>query len=212
MSSSTISAAVEHVTVMKQNEHYNQNSIPQLNSILKSFPYIQRAVLECQTATAADPTPSFTIVDYGCSQGSNSVVAIEEILANLRKKYSTTSSLNALVVFNDQSTNDWTTLFKTIEKHFLNDEHIKTLASGKSFYQQIMLSNSVDFAYTSTSINWISKKPCNITNQCCISAVEVKKEEFQLWKQQAYSDYKLFLQNRSKELKKGNPNVIGSFH
>jgi len=192
---------------MKQNEHYNQNSAPQLNSVLKSFPYIQRAVLECQAVIAADLPTSFTIVDYGCSQGANSVVAIEEILSNLRKKYSTTPSLNFLVVFNDQSTNDWTTLFKTVEKHFLKDEHVTTLASGKSFYEQIMPSNSVHFAYTSTSINWISKKPCNITNQCCISAVEVRHEEFQLWKQQAYNDYKLFLQNRSKELKKGELDV-----
>jgi hypothetical protein len=195
---------------MKQNEHYNQNSAPQLNSVLKSFPYIQRGVLECQAVIAADLPTSFTIVDYGCSQGANSVVAIEEILSNLRKKYSTTPSLNFLVVFNDQSTNDWTTLFKTVEKHFLKDEHVTTLASGKSFYEQIMPSNSVHFAYTSTSINWISKKPCNITNQCCISAVEVRQEEFQLWKQQAYNDYKLFLQNRSKELKKGELDVTAS--
>jgi CRISPR/Cas system CMR subunit Cmr4 (Cas7 group RAMP superfamily) len=195
---------------MKQNEHYNQNSAPQLNSVLKSFPYIQRGVLECQAVIAADLPTSFTIVDYGCSQGANSVVAIEEILSNLRKKYSTTPSLNFLVVFNDQSTNDWTTLFKTVEKHFLKDEHVTTLASGNSFYEQIMPSNSVHFAYTSTSINWISKKPCNITNQCCISAVEVRQEEFQLWKQQAYNDYKLFLQNRSKELKKGELDVTAS--
>jgi len=195
---------------MKQNEHYNQNSEPQLNSVLKSFPYIQRAVLECQATIATDLPTSFTIVDYGCSQGANSVVAIEEILSNLRKKYSTPPSLNFLVVFNDQSTNDWATLFKTVEKHFLKDEHVTTLASGKSFYEQIMPPNSVHFAYTSTSINWISKKPCNITNQCCISAVEVRHEEFQLWKQQAYNDYKLFLQNRSKELKKGELDVTAS--
>jgi hypothetical protein len=194
---------------MKQNEHYNQNSALQLNSVLQSFPYIQRAVLECHAATTtADLSTAFTIVDYGCSQGANSVVAIEEILSNLRKKDSITPSFNALVVFNDLPTNDWTTLFKTVEKHFFKDDHIITLVAGKSFYEQMMPSNSVHFAFTSTSINWISKIPCQITNQCCISAVEVKQEEFKLWKQQAYNDYQLFLQNRSKELKKGAFDVI----
>ncbi|CAF0790230.1 unnamed protein product [Adineta steineri] len=117
---------------MKKNEHYNQNSTPQLNIVGKSFPYIQKSVQLCQAAICDNSSPQFTIVDYGCSQGANSIVAIKEILSNLKKK-----------------------------------------------------------------------KPCNITNQSAIRAHEVRQEEFQLWKQQAHDDYKLFLEQRSKELKKG---------
>ena len=111
------------------------------------------------------------------------------------------------MIFNDQPANDWSVLFKTIEGHFTKDEnqYVTTLASGKSFYEQIMPPDSVHFAYISTAINWLSRKPCNITNQWTIRAQEVKQEEFQLWKQQAHDDYKLFLQKRSKELKKGKP-------
>jgi hypothetical protein len=187
---------------MKKNEHYNHNSPVQLNIVQKSFPYIRRAVAEDQTSV--EFTIPFTITDYGCSQGVNSAAAIKEILSNVREKYPSLG--HVLVVFNDQSTNDWSSLFKTVESHLHTDHEqpITILASGKSFYEQIMPSNSVNFAYTSTSIHWLSKTPCNITNQCSSSTHEVREEERQLWKQQSYDDYKLFLQNRSKELKKGN--------
>lgn len=190
---------------MKKNEHYNQNSAPQLRTIERSFTYIRKAVSLCEVANYDDSTSQFTIVDYGCSQGANSVIAIKEILSNLREKYATMSPRNILVVFNDQPTNDWTALFKAIENQFIEEEgqHITTLVSGKTFYKQIMPLNSVDFAYTSTSIHWLSRIVCNISNQWAVHAQEVKQEEFQLWKQQAHDDYKLFLQNRSKEIKKG---------
>ncbi|CAF1491429.1 unnamed protein product [Adineta steineri] len=65
-----------------------------------------------------------------------------------------------------------------------------------------MPSDSIHFAYASTSMNWLSRKSCNITHQWAIRIHEVQQEEFQLWKQQAHDDYKLFLERRSKELKK----------
>jgi hypothetical protein len=170
---------------MKKNEHYNQNSAPQLSVVEKSLAYIRKAVMLCQAAVCDNCSRSFTIVDYGCSQGANSVVAIKEILSNLKEQYATTSLQNVLVIFNDQPANDWIVLFKTVEQHLNKEDHqhVTTLASGKSFYEQIMPSDSVHFAYTSTAIHWLSKKLCNITNQWAIHAQEVKQEEFQLWKQ-----------------------------
>ncbi len=101
-------------------------------------------------------------------------------------------------VFNDLSINDWSTLFQTISKSSFN-----SLASGKSFYEQILPSNTVQFGYTSTAIHWLSKKPCNLHNQCFVLSGQSTPEEIKMCKAQAAEDYKLFLQHRSNELKKG---------
>ncbi|CAF0784049.1 unnamed protein product [Didymodactylos carnosus] len=201
-------SSTENTNVMKQNEHYNLNSTPQLTAVQKSLPFIQKAVKEYQT-TSSSTTPSpFTIVDYGCSQGGNSLIAIQEILSALRQKYDGGGDGSFpddfLIVFNDLPTNDWNTLIKTVVKESLPNRRCFTLASGRSFYEQILPLNTVDFGYTSTAIHWLSKKPCNLSNQCfSCSVTDNKPEEFQLWKEQACEDYRLFLQQRSKELKKG---------
>jgi hypothetical protein len=181
---------------MKQHEHYNLNSTPQLSAIQKSFIYIQKAVAEHEGACSS--TDIFFIVDYGCSQGANALVAIEAIIEAIRHKYGTAALNQICAVFNDLSTNDWSTLFQTIARL-----SVSSLASGKSFCEQILPSNTVQFGYTSTAIHWLSKKPCNLRQHCFALAGQSTDEELQMWEAQAAEDYKMFLQYRSNELKKG---------
>jgi hypothetical protein len=187
---------MENSNVMKQNEHYNLNSTPQLIAVQKSFIYIQKAVEEHKATFS--PTETSFIVDYGCSHGRNSLVAIQAIIESVRQKYGSTALNQICAVFNDLSTNDWSTLFQTTARL-----PVSNLASGKSFYEQILPSNTVQFGYTSTAIHWLSKKPCNLHQHCFALAGQSTAEEMKMWEAQAAEDYKLFLQHRSNELKRG---------
>ncbi|CAF0736545.1 unnamed protein product [Rotaria sordida] len=187
---------IESSNTMKQNEHYNLHSTPQLTAIEKSFTYIQKAIEEHKASFSL--TDIFFIVDYGCAQGTNAVVAIEAIVEAVQQKYGTAISNQICTVFNDLPTNDWSALIKTISK-----SSFTSLASGKSFYEQILPSNTVQFGYTSSAIHWLSKKPCNLHRHCFVLAGQSTAEEMAMWKAQAAEDYKIFLQHRSNELKKG---------
>ncbi|CAF4519021.1 unnamed protein product [Rotaria sp. Silwood2] len=190
------STTVENSSVMKDNKHYNLNSKSQLAAIQQSFVYIEKAVE--QHNVSLNPIDIFFIVDYGCSQGANSVVAIQTIIQAIQRKYGTITSDKICTVLNDLPSNDWLTLFQTFARLSFS-----CLASGKSFYEQILPSNTVQFGYTSTAIHWLSKKPCNLSRHCFAFAGQSTDEEKTMWGKQAAEDYELFLQHRSNELKKG---------
>ncbi|CAF4129135.1 unnamed protein product [Adineta steineri] len=187
---------METSNVMKQNQHYNLNSAPQLATIQKSFSYIQKAVEEHKAQF--NSTDIFSIVDYGCSHGANSFVAVQAIIKALTQKYGPTIENQISVIYNDLPQNDWSALFQVVLQ-----SAVTSLASGKSFYQQILPSNSVQFGYTSTANHWLSKKPCNLREHCIAFGGKSSTEELKMWSTQAAEDYRLFLQHRSNELKKG---------
>ena len=187
---------MQNSNVMKQNEHYNLNSTPQLTAIQKSSTYIQKAIEEYKATFS--PTDTFFIVDYGCSQGANALVAIRAIIEAVQRKYGTAILDQICIIFNDLPTNDWATLFRTVA-----ELPFSSLVSGKSFYEQILPSNTVQFGYTSSAIHWLSKKPCNLRQHCYALAGQSTAEELKAWQAQAAEDYKTFLQHRSKELKTG---------
>ncbi|CAF1137947.1 unnamed protein product [Adineta steineri] len=187
---------METSNVMKQNEHYNLNSTPQLTAIQKSFSYIQKAVEEHKAKFNSQDV--FFIVDYGCAHGANSFVAIQAIIKALTQKYGLTIENQISVIYNDLPQNDWSALFQVASQ-----SSVTSLASGKSFYQQILPSNTVQFGYTSTAIHWLSKKPCNLQQHCIALGGKSSAEELKLWSTQAAEDYRLFLQHRSIELKRG---------
>lgn len=102
-----------------------------------------------------------------------------------------------LIIHNDLPTNNWTSFF---EKLSLNTSY-HSLVNVRSFYEQCFPNNSLSIGYSSASLHYLSRKPCNIINHCYIHyANEYELERF---KQQAKIDFNLFIEHRSKELKKG---------
>ncbi|CAF4241222.1 unnamed protein product, partial [Adineta steineri] len=105
---------METSNVMKQNQHYNLNSTPQLTAIQKSFSYVQKAVEEHRTKFSS--TDIFFIVDYGCAQGANSFIAIQAIIKALTQKYGLTIENQISVIYNDLPQNDWSAVFQVVSQ------------------------------------------------------------------------------------------------
>jgi hypothetical protein len=166
---------------------YNANSLIQKTAVLSSVGLIQEAidVLDVPTVNI--------IADFGSSQGINSIYAMKAIIDYLRKIKK--SVIEPLVIHNDLPTNDWTSLFQLL----MEDNSYNGVASGRSFYEQCLPSNTISIGYSSTSIHWLSKKPCNISNHCYAAFAEDTKE-LEAFKQQSYLDYSSFLRHRSSEL------------
>ncbi|CAF0857565.1 unnamed protein product [Adineta steineri] len=177
-------------SMLGMSKTYNDNSTIQKAAIQSSFELIKESI------DALDIPQVNIIADYGSSQGVNSIYTIKQIIDYLRQTNKCVK--DPLVIHNDLPTNDWTSLFQLLVK----DNSYYGVASGHSFYEQCLPNNSVGIGYCSTSIHWLSKKPCNILNHCLIDAVTCPKvnEEF---RQQAYLDYCQFLKHRSSELISG---------
>ncbi|CAF1255709.1 unnamed protein product [Didymodactylos carnosus] len=192
-----MSSDIERRNIMKKHEHYNQNSLDQLKAIEKSFSYIRLAVETHQTPFSPG---LLVIADYGSSQGANTLKAIRFIIDQLHQKYSQLlMRVPIVVVYNDLPANDWSTLFRTVQQQSSGAGF--SLAAGQSFYHQILPFETLDFGFTSTSIHWLSELPLQIQNHC--SFLFANDAELKIWQKQAANDYKIFLQHRSNELKKG---------
>ncbi|CAF3663667.1 unnamed protein product [Rotaria sp. Silwood1] len=172
-------------------ESYNENSDPQLAAIESTIPYIREAinVLDIQ-----QPSSPFIIADFGSSHGRNSMHVMKFIIQCLKETNKVEDEKQILVVHNDQPTNDWTQLFNLLNK----DNSYHSVANGRSFYESCLPPNSLSIGYSSTSLHWLSRKPCNISNHC--ASLFAQGDELKAFQEQARLDWTHFLEHRSHEL------------
>ncbi|CAF4992039.1 unnamed protein product, partial [Rotaria sp. Silwood1] len=71
------------------------------------------------------------------------------------------------------------------------------IINGRSFYEQCLPSNSLSIGYSSASLQWMSCKPCNISNHCV--SLFCSNDEYDKFKRQDHLDYSRFLEYRSNE-------------
>merc|ERR1711871_1240600 len=89
-------------------------------------------------------------------------------------------------------------------------ENVYVLASGQSFYNQCCASASVDVAFSSTAMHWLSSAPCDIPDalhSACTQDTATK----QAYQQQAGLDWAQILSARATELRPGGRLVIANF-
>ena len=178
-------------------ECYNSNCRLQMAAIELSLPFIQQAIDVLDLTSSSTP---LMIADFGSSQGLNSIYAMKKIIEYLRM--SKKVDRQVIIVHNDLAGNDWTQLFEMLNK----DGSYYGMASGRSFYEQCLPSNSLAIGYSSTSIHWLSCKPCNMSNHC--SASFIQGDELNSFKQQAHLDLCRFLEHRSRELIPGGVFIL----
>ena len=109
------------------------------------------------------PKPPHPVVlaDYGAATGHNSLLplgaAVGVLGARIRKDQA------VLVTHTDVPGNDFTTLFQTVtdDPDSYLHRHPATFCSavGRSFYQQILPSDSVTLGWSSWAIQWLSRTP-----------------------------------------------------
>ena len=68
-------------------------------------------------------------------------------------------------------------------------------------------SQTIDFGFSSTSIHWLSKKPCDLEDSVYYGGSS-RNDDVRAFKEQAVADWKLFLLQRAAELKPGNTGLI----
>lgn len=174
---------------------------------------LQPAIAVFERAAAAVPIPGppqpIVIADYGAGNGLNSLLPVGAAIAVLRKR--TRPEHSVLVAHTDRADNDFTALFHTLESdpdsYLHRDRATFASAVGRSFYSQILPSNSVNLGWSAWAIHWLTRVPGAIEGHiqvdfCSDDAVRTA------FARQAAHDWHEFVAFRGRELCPGGRLVV----
>jgi hypothetical protein len=137
---------------------YTQSSRLQAAGLARAIALFERAAE--QVPLPAPPQP-IVIADYGTANGHNSLKPISAAIEVLRRR--TRHDHAILVAHTDVPDNDFTALFRTLDddhdSYLHHDAASFASAIGRSFYSQILPSNTVNLGWTSWAIQWLSRIP-----------------------------------------------------
>ncbi|KAL0446814.1 UNVERIFIED_CONTAM: Loganic acid O-methyltransferase [Sesamum latifolium] len=155
-------------------------------------------------------TKSFRIADFGCSTGHNSFPAMQIITEAVEKKFRT-EGLNSQipdfqVFFNDQVMNDFNTIFLSLP----TQRSYHAAGVPGPFHGRLLPKASLDFAYCSCALNWLSEVPKAVAdhnspawNNGKVHYTEARQEVFEAYSNHYANNIGAFLDARAQELVQG---------
>lgn len=162
-----------------------------------------------ETVPLPQPPQPIVIADYGASTGHNSLLPISTALPVLRNR--TRPEHSILVVHTDVPENNFTVMFETLaddpDTYLRKDAATFASAVGRSFYNQIIPSNSVHLGWSSWAIQWLSQVPEPVPDHVQV-AYSADDRVRAAYARQAAQDWHEFVAFRGRELCRGGQLVV----
>ncbi|KAF1848287.1 S-adenosyl-L-methionine-dependent methyltransferase [Cucurbitaria berberidis CBS 394.84] len=136
-----------HNVPMQGGGFYSANSGLQYEAMKKALPLIKRAIIQTSAKNLSLISDGFTIVEYGCSDGNNSLEPFVAIMESLE------SHAYANLIFNDRPEND----FSVVAGHITKLQQLLMSKSGAdvflsmvpaSFYSSVVKPSSAHFGFS----------------------------------------------------------------
>lgn len=147
------------------------------------------------------PPQPILLADYGAGNGHNSLLPLSAAIARIRAR--TRPEHAVLIAHTDIAENDFTELFKTLaddpDSYLKKDAATFVSAVGRSFYQQILPSNSVTLGWSSWAVQWLRRVPAPVTDHVH-AAYSADTELRAAYARQAAEDWHNFIAYRGREL------------
>ena len=187
-------------TTKGMTDSYNRDSRTQQ----EDFAHSLDTLLECIDSTVEEGREQYSIVDYGCSLGANSVLAMSRLIQHIhaRKSISRFSAYH-----NDLPTNDFNALLKNLGSSTHDYRHIPDCQVfvqllPSSFFQQVLPDQWVDLGFSMAAVHWLNRIPSsNYKNAVFLSDANEQAQADLL--DQAAKDLQLFAKARTNEIKPG---------
>ena len=191
--------------VMEGKGAYNRHAMVPAGGAVLALPHLEKAVRSIELDTGDQP---IIVVDYGSSQGKNSLIPMQTAIKGLRQRVGSTRPI--FVYHVDQPSNDFNTLFGVLDgdpdTYVLNDPNLFPAAVGRSFYQGVLPPASVHLGWSSYAAVWLSRIPKMIPGHFIAArSTGAVREEFE---RQAAKDWEAFLSLRARELRRGGQLVV----
>ncbi|XP_061190903.1 uncharacterized protein LOC133199030 isoform X2 [Saccostrea echinata] len=167
-------------------EHFHQFLEPCLEPVLNFLSFNAH----CDQA--------FNIVDFGTFNGRTVSSFLKLLIGQIRAE---SVSREIAVFFNDQTTNDFNALMKTITafKEEMNDPNIRIFINPSNAYGRCLPESSIDIGICSLMVQWLST-PIRLDKELVYLPGKTENEEVI---EKAAKDWENFLCSRSREMKKG---------
>ncbi|MGV0041641.1 SAM-dependent methyltransferase [Mycobacterium colombiense] len=188
----------ESSIVVRPEADYTEASRLRAAGLAQAIAAFERAAEQVTLPRAPQP---IVIADYGAANGHNSLRPLSAAIAVLRRR--TRHDHAILVAHTDVPGNDFAALFETVhddpESYLHSDTAAFTSAVGRSFYDQIVPSKTVNLGWTSWATQWLSRTPCEVRDHVHVSR---SKDEavHSAYADQAALDWHNFVAFRGREL------------
>lgn len=156
----------------------------------------------------ASPLP-IVIADYGAGTAQNSMQPINAAITTLRGRVRPEHSI--LVTHTDIADNDFSTMFRILEEdpesYLHKDSATFGSAIGRSFYGQILPSNSVHLGWSAWAIARLGQAPMPVTDHV-VAAYSADDRVRAAYARRAAHDWHEFIAFRGRELYPGGRLVV----
>lgn len=188
---------------MEGGGYYNAHSRPQASASELGIPLLRRAAAEVPLNSGA----AVGIADLGSSQGKNSMGPMREAIIALRSR---DANVPIAVTHTDLPANDFNALFQLVanspDSYLRGTENVYAFAAGGSFYVRLFPSRSIDLAWNSIAVHWLSSVPCEIPDHMWSPYAQGAVRE--AFRERAAQDWNDFLSARAAEMRPGAQIVV----
>lgn len=185
---------------------YTASSRLQASGLPRGIELFSRAAQNVPLPEAPQP---IGIADYGAATGYNSLLPIASAVGVLRGRARPDQPI--LVTHTDLPGNDFTALFTTVtedpDSYLSTDPATFAAAVGRSFYQQILPSESIALGWSSWATHWLSRVPAPVADHIHV-AYTADDRTRRAYARQAALDWHDFVAFRGRELAPGGRLVV----
>lgn len=146
-------------SAMQGDGYYNRNSRLQAANLASALPLLAEAAARLRRR----PAP-ITLVDYGASQGRNSMLPVSAAIDALRGSNHQQKPVEVFHV--DLPDNDFNSLFAALdnpaESYLTGRSGVFTAAIGRSYFEQVLPAGRVDLGWSSNALHWLRSNPVNV--------------------------------------------------
>ncbi|KAH1030641.1 hypothetical protein J1N35_042815 [Gossypium stocksii] len=148
------------------NSYSNNSSYQRLSANIVTKKIEDAVMKNLDVETLSSTSNIFRVADFGCGVGSNTINSMQDLLQIVKKKYKsqcpTSSQMPEFqVIFNDQFTNDFNTLFTYLPQ----DKQYLVASVPGSFHNQVLPKSSLHLAHCSYSLHWLSRLPKELRDE-----------------------------------------------
>jgi SAM dependent carboxyl methyltransferase len=184
---------------------YNRHARIQAGGAIFARPHLDAAARKVSLDHGDYPV---TIVDYGSSEGKNSLAPLRIAIEILRSRLGPDRPI--VVYHTDLPTNDFKSLFELLDtdtgRYSLNDPNVFPCAIGRSFYQSVLPPNHVHLGWCSYAAMWISQVPRVRPDHILVPRMTGAARA--AFERQGAHDWEAFLSLRARELRSGGLLVV----